>query len=79
MKPSTSVHQVYINNAYLGSRLSDIEVPEQCYLLGLVRDNQVFTLADNPILLEQDWLIAVALNESLMPELDLCLRGTQAG
>ncbi|MGP1386250.1 MAG: hypothetical protein ACTS2F_22005 [Thainema sp.] len=75
MKPSTSVHQVYINNAYLGSHLSNIQLPKQCYLLGLIRKHQVFTLADDPIVLEQDWLVAVALNESLMPELDLCLKG----
>ncbi|MEB3210847.1 MAG: hypothetical protein VKL39_05810 [Leptolyngbyaceae bacterium] len=78
MKPSTSVHQVYINNAYLGSHLSNlsnIQLPKQCYLLGLIRKNKVFSLADDPVVLEQDWIFAVALSESLLPEFDLCLKG----
>ena len=73
MKPTSSIHQVYFNSAYLGVHLQDVELPEQCYLLGLIRSNQVLTLADNPKVEEEDWLVAVALNDALMPELDLTL------
>ncbi|MEA5451104.1 TrkA C-terminal domain-containing protein [Leptolyngbya sp. CCNP1308] len=74
MKPSSSIHQVYFNSAFLGAKLSEVTLPERCFLLGLVRENQVYSLADNPEILEKDWLVAVALDEALMPELDLCLR-----
>ncbi|MEB3358998.1 MAG: hypothetical protein VKK04_19895 [Synechococcales bacterium] len=78
MKPSIATHQIYFNSAYLGSQLSSLQLPEQCYLLGLVREDRVYTLADNPEIAEQDWLIAVALSESLLPELELYLKQTKA-
>lgn len=77
MKPSSSIHQVYFNSAFLGAKLSDILLPERCFLLGLVRGNRVYSLADNPDISEEDWLVAVALEEALMPELDLCLKQAQ--
>lgn len=74
MKPSSSIHQVYFNSVFLGARLSEVELPNQCFLLGLVRGNQVYSLADAPEILAEDWLVAVALNESVVPEFDLCLK-----
>jgi len=74
MKPQPSIHQIYFNSAYLGIQLSEVRLPKQCYMFGLVRNEKVFALADNPTIREQDWLVAVTLNESLMPELDQCLQ-----
>jgi len=61
-KPLTYVHQMYFNSIYLGARLSTVKLPEQCYLLGLVRGEQLFDLSDDPEIAEQDWIIAITLN-----------------
>ncbi|WP_204139612.1 hypothetical protein [Halomicronema sp. CCY15110] len=73
-KPLTYVHQMYFNSAYLGTRLSAVQLPEQCYLLGLVRGDQLFDLRDDPEITEQDWVVAITLNEMLLPELEVCLQ-----
>lgn len=78
MKPSPCVHQVYFNSAYLNARLSTIELPETCFWLGLTRRGKVFSIADNPEVLEQDWLIAIALDHAMMPELEQCLKQVHA-
>ncbi len=54
--------------------MSAVQLPEQCYLLGLVRGDQLFSLSDDPEIAEQDWVIAITLNEMLLPELKVCLQ-----
>lgn len=68
------LHQMYFNSAYLGNHLSEVQLPEQCYLLGLVREDHLFRLSDDPEIAEQDWVIAITLNEMLLPELEVCLQ-----
>jgi Trk K+ transport system NAD-binding subunit len=73
-KPVTYIFQIYFNSAYLGRYLSEIQLPEQCYLLGLVRGNHLIEMSKNPQIAEQDWVVAIALNEILLPELAVYLQ-----
>ncbi len=77
MVPKVVLHQVYFNSAHLGQTLRQIALPDGCYVLGLIRDSHVMMVCEDPILQEQDWLIAVTPKEALAPELQLCLGKVQ--
>ncbi|NJL97892.1 MAG: hypothetical protein HC818_06950 [Synechococcaceae cyanobacterium RM1_1_27] len=68
--------QVWIqpHSLYAGKRLSDIPLPEGCYLLGLVRDHRL--LEDNSDLEIEinDYILAVALDPTHTAHLDSVLK-----
>lgn len=77
MKPKFILQKIQFNSIYCGISLEEIRLPKQCYLLGLVRQNEMILTCDNPIVQEQDLLLAVAIDPSLSPELEVCLKQTQ--
>lgn len=66
------------NSAYYKERLSDIELPQNSYILGLVRGFTLITVDENPLILEQDIIIAVATNPAFGPLLKHRLVKTRA-
>lgn len=76
MKPKFVLQNIQFNSIHCGVVLEDIQLPRQCYLLGLVREGEMILTCNNPIVQEHDLLLAVAIAPSLAPELKVCLQQT---
>jgi len=61
--------RIQFNSLHCGQCLSAVQnaLPAPCHILGLIRDNKVIVMAENPTLLDQDVLIVLSLDSSLMP------------
>jgi len=66
-----------MNSQYIGKPIDSIPVPDCCAILGLVRQDNLILAASNPVIEEEDYLIAVAMNPQILPELKHCLNRTQ--
>jgi NhaP-type Na+/H+ and K+/H+ antiporter len=78
MKPEVLTYLICMNSCYLEHRLKSILLPPACYLFGLVRHNRLILAASNPIIQEQDWLVAIALQPSQLPALKVCLKQSRS-
>lgn len=78
MKPKITMIRVYANNAHQGQPFSSLSLPPGCHGLSIIRENQLLTLSDHPVIQEGDWLIAVAVNGAWGVELDVILKQPQA-
>jgi len=68
--------RIQFNSIHCGQRLSAVQntLPAQCHILGLIRDNKVIVAAEDPTVLDQDVLIVVSLDSSLVPSLKVHLK-----
>jgi len=62
------------NSSYCGLPLSTIEIPEGCALLGLLRQEDVILINENPTLATGDIILAIALHPMLIPALKVALK-----
>jgi hypothetical protein len=61
---------------HCGVSLNQLELPQTCVVLGLVRGSQVLLASTNPLIHSGDYIIAVALDPTLIPALKVVLRKT---
>ena len=73
-KPQVVSIRVSLNSCYCGVRLRDIVLSEECRILGLVRENNLIFLNENPQVKCDDVLLAVAINPMYAPELQVLLK-----
>ncbi len=68
----TSV-KIPINSCHCGIALTSLQLPEKCFVLGVVRDNQLILASAEPIIWCGDYVLAIALNSALVPALKVAL------
>lgn len=73
VEPKVFTFRIQGNSQYCGMRLQNIAFPKQCECLGLVRQDQVIFIQENPEIFEHDFILVVALNPMLIPTLKVCL------
>lgn len=65
---------IQFNSSYCGLQLSAIKIPERCALLGLVRQEQIIPMSENPTIVVGDFILAIALHPMFAPALKVALR-----
>ena len=78
LAPALVQIRVQFNSVYCGDRLDSINLPNDCYILGIIRRNQVILANQNPIILDQDFIVAVAINPAYVPSLKAYLMKLQS-
>jgi Trk K+ transport system NAD-binding subunit len=68
--------KIQFNSVHCGQHLSAVQttLPAPCRILGLIRDGKLIVAAENPTVLDQDLLIVVSLDPSLVPLLKVHLK-----
>lgn len=74
VEPSLLGVRIQPNSSLCGLQLSAVKVPEQCILLGLLRQRQVITFRENPSIYTEDIVLAMALHPMLTPALKVALK-----
>lgn len=71
----TSV-KIQINNCWCGLALSNLKLPLNCFLLGLVRGNQVISASAEPTIYCGDELLGLTMNSDQVAALKFLLQKT---
>lgn len=64
------------NSSLCGVCFADIQLPEKCVLLGIVREGKVIAATDNPTIYPGDEILAVAIHPMMTPGLKVTLKRT---
>jgi Trk K+ transport system NAD-binding subunit len=67
--------QIWIqpHNRNCGHNISEIYLPKQCQIMGLIRQEKIILANEDPVICNNDFVIAVAINPMFLPELKVCL------
>ncbi|MEH2237455.1 TrkA C-terminal domain-containing protein [Nostoc sp.] len=74
LEPSLFGVLIQANSVYCGIDLTEIQLPEQCAFLGILRDDQVLSATDNPTIFAGDYILAVATDPMMVPALKVTLK-----
>ncbi|MBW4632930.1 MAG: TrkA C-terminal domain-containing protein [Iphinoe sp. HA4291-MV1] len=66
------------NSIHCGIYLAEIQLPEKCAVLGILRENQVISVEDNPTIYAFDYILAIAINPMIAPALKVILKKTHS-
>jgi NhaP-type Na+/H+ and K+/H+ antiporter len=69
VEPSLFGVLVRTNSIYCGIHLKALSLPEQCSILGILRNRQVVPLAENPVIFRGDYILAMAHHPMRTPTL----------
>lgn len=64
------------NSCHCGIALTSLKLPRKCFALGIIRDKQIILASAEPTIWCEDYILAVALNASSVPELKFTLSKT---
>lgn len=64
------------NSSYCGINLSRIQLPQDCTFVGLIRKKQLMLAGNKPTIRYGDYLLALALNPTIVPALKMILKKT---
>ncbi|MDX2215712.1 MAG: hypothetical protein SFY66_20790 [Oculatellaceae cyanobacterium bins.114] len=62
------------NSRHCGLRLLAIQIPEQCAILGVVRQKRIIPVSENPSVSIGDVVLAIALHPMFVPALKVALK-----
>jgi Trk K+ transport system NAD-binding subunit len=65
--------KIPFNSCHSGIALTSLQLPEKCFVLGIVRDNQLILASAEPIIWCGDYVLAIALSQALVPALKVAL------
>jgi Trk K+ transport system NAD-binding subunit len=67
--------QIWIqpHNRNCGHNISELCLPQQCQVMGLIRQEKIILANEDPVICGHDFVVAVAVNPMFLPELKLCL------
>ncbi|MBP5974761.1 TrkA C-terminal domain-containing protein [Brasilonema sp. CT11] len=65
------------NSTLCGVCFTDIPLPENCVLLGIVREGKVIPATENPTIYPEDEILAVAIHPMMAPALKVTLKKTR--
>ena len=54
--------------------MTEIQLPEKCAVLGILRENQVISVEDNPTICTGDYILVMAINPMMTPTLKVILK-----
>ncbi|MDZ8107165.1 MAG: TrkA C-terminal domain-containing protein [Nostoc sp. DedQUE12a] len=74
LEPSLFGVLIQANNIYCGIDLTEIKLPDECAFLGILRDSQVISATDNPIICAGDYILAIAIHPMMVPALKVTLK-----
>ncbi len=74
LEPSIFGVLIQDNSVHCGIHLTDIQLPEQCLFLGILRETQVISATDNPIIFAGDYILAIATHPMMVPALKVTLK-----
>jgi NhaP-type Na+/H+ and K+/H+ antiporter len=74
LEPSLFGVLIQANSIYCGIYLTEIELPEKCTFLGILRDSKVISVSDNPIIYAGDYILAIAIHPMMVPALKVTLK-----
>jgi Trk K+ transport system NAD-binding subunit len=66
------------NSIYCGTNIIQIDLPERCALLGLIRENQLIQATSNPIVHSGDYILGIAIHPMMAPALKVTLKRTHS-
>ncbi len=64
------------NSIYCGVALAEMQLPERCTVLGVLRNQRLIAAAQNPEIYPGDYILAMALHPMLTPALKVLLQRT---
>lgn len=76
IEPSLFGVMVQLNSIYFGTSLTSIQLPDQCALLGILRNGKVISVKETPKIYAGDWILAMAIHPMMVPELKVALKKT---
>ncbi|MEH2414594.1 TrkA C-terminal domain-containing protein [Nostoc sp.] len=74
LEPSLFGVLIQANSVYCGIDLTEIQLPEQCVFLGILRESQVISATDDPSIFAGDYILAIAINPMMVPALKVTLK-----
>ncbi|WP_334866160.1 TrkA C-terminal domain-containing protein [Nostoc sp.] len=74
LEPSLFAVSIEDNSVYCGIHLTDIQLPNQCVFLGILRETQVISTTDNPTIYAGDYILAIATHPMMIPALKVTLK-----
>ncbi|MEH2163411.1 MAG: TrkA C-terminal domain-containing protein [Nostoc sp.] len=74
LEPSLFGVLIQANSIYCGIDLTEIQLPDKCAFLGILRQNQVLSLTDNPTIFVGDYILAIATHPMMIPALKVTLK-----
>ncbi|MHC5725077.1 MAG: TrkA C-terminal domain-containing protein [Nostoc sp.] len=74
LEPSLFGVLIEANSVYCGIHLTEIQLPNQCVFLGILRESQVISATDNPAIFAGDYILAIATHPMMVPALKVTLK-----
>ncbi|MDF5736153.1 MULTISPECIES: TrkA C-terminal domain-containing protein [unclassified Nostoc] len=74
LEPSLFGVLIQANSVYCGIHLTEIQLPDQCVFLGILRESQVIPATDNPPIFSGDYILAIATHPMMVPALKVTLK-----
>ncbi len=74
LEPSLFGVLIQVNSVYCGIHLTEIQLPDQCVFLGILRESQVISATDNPPIFAGDYILAIATHPLMVPALKVTLK-----
>ncbi len=74
LEPSLFGVLIQVNSIYCGIYLTEIQLPDKCAFLGILRESQVISATENPIICAGDYILAIATHPMMVPALKVTLK-----
>ncbi|BAY77093.1 hypothetical protein NIES25_35510 [Nostoc linckia NIES-25] len=74
LEPSLFGVFIQVNSIYCGINLSEIQLPHKCAFLGILRESQIISVANNPVICAGDYILAIAIHPMMVPALKVTLK-----
>ncbi|MEH2359552.1 TrkA C-terminal domain-containing protein [Nostoc sp.] len=74
LEPSLFGVLIQANSVYCGIHLTEIQLPDQCVFLGILREIEVIPATDNPAIFAGDYILAIATHPMMVPALKVTLK-----
>ncbi|QSJ14906.1 TrkA C-terminal domain-containing protein [Nostoc sp. UHCC 0702] len=62
------------NSIYCNIHLKEIQLPEKCSFLGILREDQIIPAQENPEISSGDYILAIAKHPMMVPALKVTLK-----
>jgi len=77
-EPAVFTVKIQPNSSLCGIHLTTIKIPERCALLGLLRDDRIIPISEDPSIYAGDFILAIALHPMMVPALKVVLKRTHS-
>lgn len=78
VEPSQVGVLILSNSIYCGVQLVQIDLPEKCAILGLIRAGQFIAASANPTIHSEDYILGLAIHPMMVPALKVMLKKTHS-